>query len=187
MVRPSSTTKPSDGSSIINNVGFDMSARAMASCWASLPDRNPAGVVHLERNTGNWSAISLSSAERSPAATVTPPILRFSSTVRSTKIRRCSGTSARPDRNSFSGGELVISAPSNVMVPAAGVSNPAIELSNVVLPAPLGPMRPTTSPDPTVRWASRSAEIAPYLVVNPDTSSTAIWAPTVGLGDVCRT
>ena len=48
-----------------------------------------------------------------------------------------------------------------VTVPAAGANSPAIEPSRVVLPAPLGPMRPTTSPAPTESVASRSAEMAP--------------------------
>ena len=40
-------------------------------------------------------------------------------------------------------------------------NKPAAVFNSVDLPAPLGPMRPTTSPDPTLRFASRSAEISP--------------------------
>ena len=92
---------------------------------------------------------------------VTPPIRKFSSTVRSTKIRRRSGTRARPARNSSSGERPLTSWPSKSTLPARGTSRPAIVFNSVDLPAPLGPMRPTTSPDPTLRFASRSAEISP--------------------------
>jgi hypothetical protein len=43
----------------------------------------------------------------------------------------------------------VTSTPSNVIVPASGCSSPAIRLSSVVLPAPLGPTMPSASPSAT--------------------------------------
>ena len=151
--------------------GFDISARAIASCCASPPDRYPAAVVHFSARTGNCSFISSRSTALSVELTVTPPILRFSSTVRSVKILRCSGTSARPERSNRSGGCPVTSAPSRSTDPDTGARSPAIVFSRVVFPAPLGPMRPMTSPAPTCTEAFLSAAIAPYLVVNPDASS----------------
>src|SRR6188472_440188 len=57
----------------------------------------------------------------------------------------------------FSAEARVRSAPSKSRRPAVGIVSPAMQLKNVDLPAPFGPMRPTISPSTTVKSASRTA------------------------------
>ncbi len=57
---------------------------------------------------------------------------------------------ASPARPRRCGLQPVISRPSSSIVPAVGKSNPVIRLTSVDLPAPFGPIRPTTS----CRWSS---------------------------------
>ena len=55
----------------------------------------------------------------------------------------------------------VISAPANVTLPRAAGVRPEIERSVVDLPAPLEPIRVTTSPSSTVSETPFSASIEP--------------------------
>ncbi len=47
------------------------------------------------------------------------------------------------------------------MEPASGISTPRIMLMVVVLPAPLGPTRPTISPRPTLKEIPSTATAPP--------------------------
>src|SRR5882672_2305777 len=58
-----------------------------------------------------------------------------------------------------SAGRLVMSFPSNSMVPESGVSSPAIILSVVVFPHPEGPRKPKNSPRSTDRETSATAVV----------------------------
>ncbi len=60
-----------------------------------------------------------------------------------------------------SGDQEVISSFSNLTEPSTGFNKPEIVDKSVVLPAPLGPMRQTTSPAPTDKPTSLRAEIEP--------------------------
>src|SRR5687768_10968415 len=51
-----------------------------------------------------------------------------------------------------------------VAAPAVGRTSPQAILTSVLLPAPLGPSRPTSSPSPTVRLTPLSAWIDPYAL-----------------------
>ena len=55
-----------------------------------------------------------------------------------------------PSRATLYGGRPETVVPLKVQVPASAVSNPVRRLKNVVLPAPLGPMRAVIAP----RWIS---------------------------------
>src|SRR4051812_34902907 len=59
------------------------------------------------------------------------------------------------------------------MKPDVGRVKPQTTLNNVVFPAPLGPITPTTSPSSTVADTSRSAMRPPNLTVTSCTSSSA--------------
>src|SRR5262245_30829061 len=62
--------------------------------------------------------------------------------------------------------------PSRLTSPACGVTRPAIDLRSVVLPAPLAPMRATTSPAFTCNDTPCSARTpAPYATWTSRTSS----------------
>ena len=57
--------------------------------------------------------------------------------------------------------------------PDDGFTNPVTASMTVVLPAPLGPIRPTTSPGPTSKDTSRTATTLPNRTVSPRTDRVA--------------
>src|SRR5436309_8317561 len=63
--------------------------------------------------------------------------------------------------------------PSNVTVPVSGRRMPNRQLNRVVLPAPLGPTRPTASPASTPRESSDSATMPPKRFEIPVASRRA--------------
>src|ERR1700722_2800210 len=63
--------------------------------------------------------------------------------------------------------------PATWIRPAVGGSIPVIMLSNVVLPAPLGPTRPAIVPAGTASEQSASAHFSPYLFPRPSVWITA--------------
>src|SRR5699024_8781740 len=65
-------------------------------------------------------------------------------------------------------------SPSQRTEPSSARTNPQITLNSVVLPAPLGPITPTTSPGPTVSDTPSSAVSPPKRTVTPATSSVVI-------------
>ena len=67
---------------------------------------------------------------------------------------------------------LYVNGPAMRALPWVGLSNPASTRSVVVLPAPLGPRRPTTSPAPTVNDTSSTARAPPNSRTSPATSMT---------------
>ena len=78
------------------------------------------------------------------------------------------------------GGVGARSWPATVAVPAVGVSSVVSIRSVVVLPAPLGPRKPTSSPGPTSRSTPRTASTDPRRVRNMRASPRAwITRPTV--------
>src|SRR5947207_12706147 len=74
-------------------------------------------------------------------------------------------------------GSVARSWPFTRMRPEVGLSRPAIILSVVVLPAPLGPRKPWISPGATSRLTPSTAVNEPYVLTSP---STAIM-PSGGL------
>jgi len=89
------------------------------------------------------------------SSVVTPPTWRFSSTVRSGKISRCSGTRPMPRRYTSFGAAFVISSPRYRTCPESTASWPMMVRSVVVFPAPFRPTMETTSPSSTSRETSR--------------------------------
>src|SRR5215510_13208213 len=68
----------------------------------------------------------------------------------------------------------VTSRPPSSTWPRVGGNAPATMLNSVLLPAPLGPTRPTSSPSPTVKVTWSSAVSPPNCLVMPCTSRTAV-------------
>src|SRR5262245_27726886 len=66
-----------------------------------------------------------------------------------------------------SGGSPVMSSPSSRMRPPVGRSTPVTQLKNVLLPAPLGPIRARISPGMTDRVTPLSAVSPPDRTVSP--------------------
>src|SRR6185503_12678454 len=65
----------------------------------------------------------------------------------------------------------VTSTPSMVTRPARGRTSPESTPNNVVLPAPLGPTRPTVVPRGTVRLTLSRATTPPNRTVTPSAAS----------------
>src|SRR5881628_2414629 len=110
------------------------------------------------------------------------PMARFSCTVRWGKTRRPSGQCAIPDFKMVAGSRFWISRPSKTMRPALGRSRPEIARSVEDLPAPLAPIKQTSSPAATARSIPRSAVTAPYAAATPSIFSTT--RSEVGADDV---
>ena len=83
-------------------------------------------------------------------------------TLRVRKTRRPSGTRARPRVTMRSAGIRVRSWPANSMAPFRGGSSPEMVRRVVVLPAPLPPIKVTTSPGRTWREMPLSTGKRPY-------------------------
>ncbi|CAB4810909.1 unannotated protein [freshwater metagenome] len=96
----------------------------------------------------------------------------FSSTVRSSNSSNDWNERDRPARARRPVFHSLMSTPSNRTEPVLGLTNPVIASMAVLLPAPLGPMRPTTSPGFTSTLNSNSATTPPKRTVRPRTSST---------------
>ena len=73
------------------------------------------------------------------------PQITFSSTVMRPKLRTTCQVRAMPRRQTCSGRAREMSVPSSTIRPSSGWSEPLMQLKSVVLPAPLGPIRPTIS------------------------------------------
>ena len=72
------------------------------------------------------------------------------------------------------------------MVPELGASTPASMLSNVDLPAPLGPSSPKISPDFISRVRSRTALVAPPSYDLDTWSILIMGLPSLGAKTVSR-
>src|SRR5262247_614575 len=90
-------------------------------------------------------------------------------------MRRPSGQCAMPDSRIVAGSKSWISRPSKRMRPVLGRSRPEIARSVEDLPAPLAPIRQTSSPAVTTRSIPRSAMTAPYAAATPSSFSTT-WS-----------
>src|SRR5215218_2336952 len=126
----------------------------MARPWGS----RPAG-------SSDWGPSSsrarIVSARRraSPAEEPTPMAATstFARTLSPPNRCPCWKLRAMPARARRAAFHEVTSDPSTTTEPLSGRSNPVMQLTSVVFPAPLGPIRPTTSRRPTSRSTSLSA------------------------------
>src|SRR5207302_5768035 len=88
------------------------------------------------------------------------------------------------------GGAPAISAPSNRIDPAVGTSVPDSMLKIVLLPEPLGPIRPRISPCSTLNDTLLTAVKPPKRFTRPWTSSTTVLllarALSTGVGSGSR-
>ena len=147
--------RPSLGSSTSTNCGRPTMTRAIASICCSPPDRvvpsllssfaagaesdhRPAQEPRGSRRAGAASPAAGRAAD-SPA------------TVRPGKMRRSSGTKPTPVWQMASGSRPSSRSSSRRISPELGFTQPTIVLSSVVLPTPLRPKMPTTSPGRATR------------------------------------
>src|SRR3989442_2337742 len=81
-----------------------------------------------------------------------------------------------PIRDRTAAGSCETSMPATCASPEVGRSSVQRMLIVVVLPAPLGPRKPKTSPCSTARSIPRTASMSPYVFTRPLTSITAATA-----------
>ena len=143
----SASGRPAAGSSMSTKLGSMASARATprrrSSPCASAPARRCPCAAEAEQRQQLAGPPARLARRRRPtpsAATST-----FSRTVRSRNDLECWNVRASPARPRRCGLQLVISRPSSSIAPEVGKSNPVIRFTSVDLPAPFGPIRPTTS------------------------------------------
>src|SRR5438270_8654594 len=75
-----------------------------------------------------------------------------------------------PERTSANGRLPVTSRPRSSILPEEGLSAPVMSANNVVLPAPLGPMKPEIRPSGTLKLTSFKAATPPKYFVSRFTS-----------------
>lgn len=88
---------------------------------------------------------------------IVPEILRHSPTVRESNMFAFWNLRPRPKRTHWSGGKSRISFPQSTTVPSERSAPSLMHRINVVLPAPFGPISPTSSP----LWHSGRCPAAP--------------------------
>src|SRR5262252_1230371 len=92
-----------------------------------------------------------------------------------------------PARARLVGVSGVTSRPPKQIAPSVGISAPATHFSSVLLPEPLGPMRPQSSFSPMIRSTPLTATNRPKTLVSPRTSSSGIVRSCVGVARRKRT
>src|SRR5262245_37478826 len=92
-----------------------------------------------------------------------------------------------PARARSVGVSMVTSRPAKRIVPLVGSSAPATHFSSVLLPEPLGPMRPWNSFSSTIRSTPLRAISRPKALVSPRTSSSGIVRSCIGVARRKRT
>ena len=154
--------KPIEGSSRSKSLGVDIRARPIASICCSPPERVAASWFLRSSKRGKREKTFLRLAWFSSRFVLRKaPISKFSKTVSPGKTCRPSGTCESPAATIFWAGTFWISLPTNSILPALGRTKPEIVRRMVVFPAPLAPIRETTSPSFTSKLTSRTAWIMP--------------------------
>ena len=178
-----SGARPSVASSRISSRGLVTSARPIASICCSPPDSWLPRLSRRSARRGN-RRYTRAAFQGSPPAL--PPrraanAVRCSSTDRFGKTCRPSGTIPSPSRAMRSGARPRTSRPSKLTLPAREPTSPRMERTSVVLPMPLRPSSPTTSPPRMSRSTPNSTWLAPYAVSRPCTRSSGAAAdPSAG-------
>src|SRR5664280_1449952 len=119
-------------------------------------------------------------ADSNPTCTFSPAVSEPNSS-RRWKVR------ASPSRARRCGFIVVMSVSNRCTEPRSGDCSPLITLNRVVLPAPLGPIRPVTVPGRTRRLTWVSAATPPKCTPTSETVSTAGAAAPPSAGCTCPT
>ena len=153
--------RPIDGSSSMISFGADITARPMASICCSPPESVPASCLRRSFRRGKHSNTqSMSRLMLARSLRVNAPISRFSCTFICAKMRRPSGTCARPILRMLCASTCWISLSIKTIFPLLGWIRPDTVCSVVVLPAPFAPISVTISPCLTSKLTSLSAWMA---------------------------
>ena len=171
----SASGKPAAGSSMRTNRGVVARARATPRRRSSPCASEPAAVSAYDARCNDPSSSpARRRASRGGAPTPSAATSTFSRTDRLRNERLCWKVLASPARPRRCGLQRVMSRPSSSTEPSSGKSKPVRTLTSVDLPAPFGPMSPTTS----FRWSSR---VTPWSAWTPsnerETSAARSSAP----------
>ena len=124
---------------------------------------------------GGRMIATMSEPIRSPIATSTsssPPISRRAAMLTAAKTPNTTGKANQKNGSAqVRRGRETTGSPANEIVPSLGSSRPAMTLKNVVLPAPLGPMRLTIEPSGMSKSIVRTATRPPKRFEIPRASS----------------
>src|SRR6266568_5245053 len=194
MFRTSSTPRlASDGVSPVITSSSSRSFGAVASARATSRRRFSAGISSLASASARWaspvnSSTSLALLRASPVDVVrtSAPTMTLSITDMVSKLLTTWNVRASPRAQRAVAGHAVTSSPSNRTLPSLGRITPAIRLNKVDLPAPFGPIRPTSSPRSILIEMSRLATSPPNRCVTCCTSSSAVMGGELG-GSLPRT
>src|SRR5262245_18929388 len=171
--------RPADGSSSSKTRGWVASARPSSTRRAvpvgSRSTRSSATACSPTRSRIS-SATTPGARERSCAhpRRISAATRTFSRAVRLPKVSSRWNVRPIPSRARWCGLRRVMSRPSSSMRPVSGACSPVTTLNRVVLPAPLGPMRPVTCPTWTSIDTSLSAWRPPKLTDTCCTSRSAM-------------
>ena len=163
--RPAGTS-PAQG----RHRGVGLPRSPTSSSTASTRGRSP-------RRSGRCGCTGPSTAARRPSVSARPP---SGGRARSGRGRpRCAGRCGRcPGGPAGRWGARVSSTPSSSTDPSSGRSWPQTQLNTVVLPAPLGPTRPTLSPRSMEKVTSLTALMPPNCLESPRTSRSGVGSPS---------
>ena len=167
--------RPDITSSRSSTRGSVASARASSSRFRSPMESACAG--RPARGARRVSARTSRARRRATAAErvrLKAPTMTFSTTDSSGKGWTSWKVRASPRRQIACGGSPVISCPSSLTLPPSGRTKPVTAANNVVLPAPLGPMRPRISPWARDRLTSDSAWSPPKRLDRERTSMSVM-------------
>src|SRR5436309_120986 len=166
-------SSPEPGSSRSSSRGFAARARASSTRRA-----RPVGMAST-RSLAAWVMPTLSSVASVTSLGLEPSLDQrrrisaatstFSRAVNDPKTSRRWNVRARPSRARWWALSFETSSPSISTLPEVGSCRPVMTLNRVVLPAPLGPMRPVTRPGSAERSTSWRAITPPKRTL---TSST---------------
>src|ERR1700722_17311200 len=137
-------------------------ASARKACSSSLTERG-----RTRARASSASGPIRDNRGRTAVRRVCAPRSTLSSTLRLAKTRPCWNVRATPSAAIASGDSRWIGWPSNRISPWSGRSSPLTMLKVVVLPAPLGPMRLTSSPSSIARSSDLTAATPPKRRVSP--------------------
>ena len=153
---------PRDGSSSIRSFGCDISPRPIASCCCSPPESVSARCPLRSASRGKRArTVSSVSCVRCFESMAYAPMSRLSITESRPKSWRPSGTMAIPRRTMSYAGTAWRASPLKRISPDRSRRSPEIARRTVLFPAPLEPMRLTTSPLFTVKEMSWTARTPP--------------------------
>ncbi len=175
------SSRPEEGSSRSRRRGRVARARASSSrrAWpvGSVSAGRPARCARPTRSRTPSALAAASERSCDQRRRISAAASTFSRTDNDPKTSSLWKVRAMPSRARLCGLSAVMSVPSKETFPAWRDWRPQMALKSVVLPAPLGPMRPVTVPGSTTRSTPRNAWTPPNRTSASATCRSGIVSP----------